>query len=617
MVRARGFGAALRKACLGISTVALLATSGACAVAQRGAPTTKTHVMALASDESAGRATGSVGERRAAAYIVSQLRRFGVVPLPGSDDHRLAFEFSAGARDGGSSIGVSPADGPMQSFSARADVQALSFSEEGTLSAPLVFAGYGIVVPSNQEVTYDSYAGLDVKDKIVVVLRYFPESSDPKVRSTLARYSALRFKATAARQRGAKALLVVTGPRSSNAGEVVPMTADTAIAGSGIVALSIGANAARAIFSSTPRPLEEAQRALDSGDPGAAGFDLPRVAATVKASVSREKRSATNIVGYLPATSGLLAPDKPWVALGAHYDHLGRGEIGNSLAGKDEARAVHYGADDNASGVAAVLAIAEALASRPRHRHVLIAFWSGEEIGLLGSSAFIRAAPVPIDRLAAYLNFDMVGRMQQNRLIVQATGTSPVWLQLLKEANAAAGFDLALQADPYQPTDIASFNEAGVPGLNFFTGAHADYHRPSDTAEKINYTDLERVAAFGTAIVRRIASLDRAPAFVKVEQTFTTRPSRAGVRVFTGTIPEYGTEVNGLQVGGVIGGGPADKAGLRKGDVIVEIAGQAIANIYDYTYAIGSLKAGAPVKVIYLRNGERRETTLTPAMRNE
>ena len=235
-------------------------------------------MAALASDATEGRATGSLGEQRAADYIVSELKRLGAQPLPGMSDYRLHFEFAAGARDGGSSVSVSSgAGGGSTRFDSRTDVQVLSFSDDATVSGPVVFAGYGIVVPPNQELAYDSYAALDVKDKIVVVLRYFPESADRKRRGLLARYSDLRFKATAARQRGAKAMLVVTGPRSPNAGAVVPLTFDTAIAGSGIPAVSIGANVAKALFASSPQTLEDAQRALDSGEPsrrmGPAGHD--------------------------------------------------------------------------------------------------------------------------------------------------------------------------------------------------------------------------------------------------------------------------------------------------------------------------------------------------------
>jgi Zn-dependent M28 family amino/carboxypeptidase len=401
------------------------------------------------------------------------------------------------------------------------------------------------------------------------------------------------------------------------------MTFDTALAGSGIVAVSVTGPVAGLMFSDQPLPsasdgaqtLENAQKALDSGNaPRVGGLVLP-VTATVHAVVVREKQTGHNVVAYLPATTATNGIAKPWVALGAHYDHLGHGTSGSSLAQKDEAGQAHLGADDNASGSAAVLAAGAALAGQPRRRNVLLSWWSGEELGLIGSSAFVASPPVPVDQIAAYFNFDMVGRMQDNKLTIQAIGTSASWAKLIEQANVTAGFDLLLQQDPYQPTDVASFSLAGVPSLNFFTGTHVDYHRPTDTADKIDYEDLDRIVTFATAIARRVEDTAEAPLFVKVEQQVQPGGGRAAVRIFTGTIPDYSTEAKGLLLGGVVGGGPAEQAGLQKGDIIIEIAGQTITNIYDYTYALDVLKIGVPAKVVYMRSGQRRETMLTPAAR--
>jgi len=572
---------------------------------------TRAHVEALASQQLEGRLAGSNGERLAGDYIAAQLQRIGARPLPGQRDFRLPFEFTAGTRDGGTRLTVGD-----RTFSTDADVRALSFSDNGGVSGDLVFAGYGIVVPDSQDFGYDSYATLDVKDKIVLVLRYFPEDADQQTRRILARYADLRYKAMAARQRGAKAMLVVTGPRSPNAGEIVPMSFDTALAGSGIVAASISGTVAREIFAAIPdKPLESAQQSFDSGNPHAAGFAIPSVKISLHAAVQRERKTGQNIVASLPPTAASGARQKPWIVLGAHYDHLGRGEAGNTLADKGEAGKIHVGADDNASGSAAVLALAATLAAEQRQRNIIFAFWSGEELGLIGSNAFTARPPIPLDQIAAYLNFDMVGRLQDNKLSVQATGTSPVWARAIEQANVAAGFDLQLQEDPYQPTDVTTFNAASIPSLGFFTGAHVDYHKPSDTADKIDYEGLDRIVDFAAAIVRRLETAADPPQFTKVEQKVQPGGGRAGVRVFTGTIPDYATDVKGLLLGGVIGGGPAEQAGLQKGDVIVEIAGQTIANIYDYTYALDVLKIGQPAKVVYRRDGKRMETMLTPAAR--
>jgi len=594
-----------------VAISAVVALSTAATFSQSAATSrTRSYVETLASERFAGREAGSSGERLAGDYLAAQLTRLGAKPLPGRNSVFLPFEFTAGSRDGGSRVAVG-----TSTFTAPQDVLAMSFSDDNEVTGPAVFAGYGIVVPESQNFGYDSYATLDVKDKVAVVLRYFPEDADQQTRAILARYSDLRYKAMAARQRGAKALLVITGPRSPNAGQTVPISFDTALSGSGIAAASVTARVADSLFAGS-NPLTDVQQQLDTGNPHVAGFPLPNITVTLQTSVVREKQTGRNVVAYLPATALDPTAAKPWVAVGAHYDHLGLGRNGNSLAGKDEAGKPHLGADDNASGSAAVMAMAEALARQPtRRRNLLVAFWSAEEMGLVGSNAFINAPPVPLNQIAAYLNFDMVGRMRDNKLAVQATGTSPGWAMLLERANVAAGFDLTLQPDPYQPTDVQSFNQASVPSLNFTTGAHADYHKPSDTPDKIDYEDLDRIASLATTVVSRLMEQREPPPFAKVEQSSQT-VSRTGVRVFTGTVPDYTSNAKGLLLSGVIGGGPAEQAGLQKGDVIIEIAGQSITNIYDYTYALDLLKIGQAVKVVYMRGNDRRETMLTPAARN-
>jgi len=588
---------------LGIVGAAFLVATPQAQTATAVQSRTKTQVETLASDKFEGRLTGSPGEKLAADYIISELKRMGAKPLPGMTDFRMPFTFTAGSKDGGTTLTVTKDAGGAQSF-----------SDTSEATGRVVFAGYGLVVPEAQNFGYDSYAGLEVKDKIVVVLRYFPEDADQKTRAILARYADLRYKAQAARQRGATGMVVITGPRSPNSGAVVPMSFDTAIAGSGLVAASASSEAFAPIMAAAGKSLEDVQKELDGGNPHVAGFAVPGITVTLKANVIRQQQTGNNVVAYLPATTPLTGVTKPWVAVGAHYDHLGRGTTGGSLAGKDELNQIHHGADDNASGTATALAIAEAFSAQPRKRHLLVAFWSGEELGLLGSAAFVAKPPVPLDSLAAYLNFDMVGRVADNKLTVQATGTSTMWPKLLEQANIAAGFDLVLQEDPYQPTDVGSFNTAGVACLTFFTGAHQEYHKPSDTADKINYEDLVRVGELASGVVKRLMDSAEAPLFTKVEQK-TETGGRAGLRLFTGTIPDYASDVKGLLLGGVIGGGPAEQAGLAKGDVVIEIAGQSITNIYDYTFALELLKIGQPAKVIYMRGSEKRETSLTPAAR--
>ncbi len=584
------------------------------AVASGETADVKAHVSRLASEEMEGRLTGTDGARRASDYIIQELERLGVRPLPGRDSFRIPFEFTSGVSDQGTTLSFKAIEAIDSEDLPAGSVRGLSFSDNGEASGGLVFAGYGITVPESQGFGYDSYFGLDVKDKIVLVLRYFPEDASVESKGILARYSGLRFKAMNARERGAKGLLLVSGPRSPNAGELVEMSFDSAVAGSGIVAAAIRGEVAEKLLDRVEgKSLADAQKALDSGNPHIAGFEIPGAKARLNVRLRKETRTAENVVGYFPATNG--GANGGMILLGAHYDHLGRGNDGNSLAKKEEAGRIHHGADDNASGVAAVLAIAERELSRERKAPLAFAFWAGEELGLLGSSEFVRAGTIPPSGISAYLNFDMVGRMRDNKLVLQAVGTSSVWPRLIEEANVVVGFDVQVSDDPYLPTDVMSFNQAEVPSLNFFTGSHGDYHRPADRAELINYEDLERVVDFGALLAQKVAGLSEKPAFIKVARATQSGGSRDTVRVFTGTIPDYATEVKGLLLSGVIEGGPAEEAGLRGGDVIVEFAGRKIENIYDYTYALDLVKIGEPVSVVYIRESERRETKLTPRAR--
>ena len=236
-------------------------------------------------------------------------------------------------------------------------------------------------------------------------------------------------------------------------------------------------------------------------------------------------------------------------------------------------------------------------------------------MGLLGSAEFVRSGALPSEGILAYMNFDMVGRMEEERLVLQAVGTSPVWPRLIEQTNVPIGFDIKLTEDPYLPTDVTSFNQAEVPSINFFTGSHGEYHRPADWPELINYDDLARIASFGALLAEKLARLDDRPEFIKVTRATQEGGSRDTVRAFTGTIPDYAAEVEGLLLSGVIEGGPAEESGLRGGDVIVEFAGQKITNIYDYTFALDVVQIGEAVELVYIRDGETRETALTPRAR--
>ncbi len=571
----------------------------------------------LAAPAREGRETGSAGAKAAADWLSGYFLENGLKPL--GDGYFQTFEFNSGARVLADQSALSVAtDGRDAMFTLEKDFRPLAFSENGAVEGEVVFAGYGLSVPEGGGARYNSYDALDVKDKIVLLFRYVPEGVDAPRRAQLNRYAGLRYKAMLARERGAKAVLVVSGPNSPNAGELLPLTNDGSHSGSGIIAVSIDTAVADGLLAASGKTLKDLQTGLDTENPHAeGGFVMPKVRVKLGVGIEHLKKSDRNVLCCIPPTGG----SDEYVIVGAHYDHLGLGSTGSSMAHSGEEGKVHPGADDNASGTAAVMELAASLAKERAehpdkfHRGVIFALWSGEEIGLIGSAAFCEKPPVPLAKVAAYVNFDMVGRLRDDKLTMQGVGSSKIWRRELEKRNVAAGFSLTLQDDPYLPTDTTSFYPKRIPVLNFFTGSHDDYHRPTDTADKLNLDGLERIAKFAQQIVIDLAGAPERPDFARVERSDQGGGSRDTLRAYLGTIPDYSTEVKGVKLSGVRGASPAEKGGLKGGDVIVEFAGQKIANIYDYTYGLDAVKIGVPVKVVVERDGQRVEVSVTPETR--
>jgi Tol biopolymer transport system component len=566
-----------------------------------------------------GRMTGTPGAEAAAKWIADYFRQLGLQSFV--ENFALPFQFNAGERVLPEKTRLEIATNGSRSAPAKLDedFRPLPFSESGQASGEIVFAGYGLVAPGEGGARYDSYASLNVKNKIVFVLRYVPENVEPARRAQLNRYASPRYKAMLAREHGAKGVLLVTGPNSPHAGELLPLTNDFTSAGSGIIAASINGKTADALLKPAGKNLKELQTALDNENPHAeTGFVLPKTKVTLACGIEHLKKSDSNVVGYLPPAAGSTSAE--YVAVGAHYDHLGRGGS-SSLDRAGEENKIHPGADDNASGVAWVMRLAASLAKEHAEhpekfqRGIIFACWSGEEIGLIGSAAFCEHPPVPLEKIIAYVNADMIGRLRENKLTLQGVGSSHAWRRMIEKRNVAAGFNLTLQDDPYLPTDVTSFYTKHVPVLNFFTGAHEDYHRPTDTADKLDYQGLERITKFAHDLVVDLAQGGERPDLAKVEMTAQPFGGRETLRAYLGTIPDYTTEVKGVKLAGVRGGSPAEKGGLKGSDTIVEFAGQKITNIYDYTYALDAVKIGQPVKITVERDGQRVTLTVVPEAR--
>jgi hypothetical protein len=598
----------------------------------------------LAAPRLEGRMTGSAGAQDAAEFIGLRLQRGGARAFGEQRTFFQRFEFNAGVRvlTNDNRLGIATNHGaPAIAFEAAKDFRPLPFTENGTATGQIVFVGYGLAVPGKAGEGYDSYAGLNVSNRIVLALRYVPEEVKAKRRQELNRYAGLRYKAMIARERGAKAILFVTGPTSPNAGELAALASDSASGRSGIIAASVTTNVVARIFASDGKDLKTIQARLDKEDPHAeGGFTLSNATVSIRTAVEHIRKSDHNVLAVLPATVGRVAPRAPqtpddatrraednapykpspeYVLVGAHYDHLGFGESGAMLR-KGEENKIHPGADDNASGTATVLELARLLAEEQRtnstllKRGIIFALWSGEELGVLGSSHFAEHPQVPLSNIVACINFDMVGRLRDNKLMLQGVGSSASWRRAIEKRNVAAGFNLVLQDDPYLPTDVTPFYSHGVPVMSFFTGSHDDYHRPTDTPDKVNLEGMERIVRFARGLIIDVANAPQRPDYVKVA-TSDKGGSRENLRAYLGTIPDYASEVQGVKLSGIRAGSPAEKAGLKGGDIIVEFAGQIVANIYDYTYALDAVKIGQPVKIVVMRDGQRISIEATPEVR--
>jgi Tol biopolymer transport system component len=594
------------------------------------------HVTVLASEKMEGRLPGTEGERLATQHAADAFAAFGLQPAGDDGTWFQPFEFTAGVELGGGNTlvdsGAVPGAPPPL---VDRDWRPLSFSTVGTTEAmPVVFAGYGIELSEDGPdlPAYTSYFHLDVKDKWVMVMRYQPDGIPQNQRGRFIQASSLRFKAMTARQRGAKGLIVVSGPNSKVREPLVPLTFDASLAGSGLAAISVTDALAQNWLARSGKDLQALHDELDKGQP-VAGFEMKDSALTATIDLKQEKRTGRNVLGALraPAAPAAGSPSPPAALLvGAHIDHLGRENGGSSRATEQERGLIHFGADDNASGTAGVLEVAQWLAAEnaagrlPLKRDVIFALWSGEEAGLLGSTHFVKALAkkskgddgAQLDGvLAACLNMDMIGRLDQS-LVLQGIGSSDWWKPQIEKRNVPVGLPLTLQSDCYAPTDTTSFYPRGVPILNAFTGNHEDYHRPSDTADKINFEGTAKVAKLMGLLARDLAVSESPPVW-KEYKTSERQGQRAAMRAYLGTVPDYSQgDEPGVKLSGVSPVGPAAKAGVRGGDIIVGLGGREILNIYDYTAVLGDLKIGVESDIVVKRGTETVTLKIIPVSRD-
>lgn len=545
----------------------------------------KQHITYLASDELEGRMTGTDALYKAADFLKKEFESYGLKPLfNGSYFQEFPFMEKLELGDNELTIVI---NGTEKSFKLSKDFTALGFTDNKEVKGNLVFAGYGITA---KDLNYDDYANIDVKDKIVVVYRNHPDMKTPH--SKFDQYSSLRYKTTTARDKGAIGIIFIN-TKDNKEDVLVDFKYDNAAKITGISALS----AKRECFSFIS-PLD-IQNQIDSTLTPKSFLVESGIYAEISTEVNEVRGTSINVGAFLEAGNEKFKDE--YLVLGAHFDHLGWGGDNSLYMGEPS---IHNGADDNASGTTGLLELAEKFASikNQLERKIVFIAFSGEELGLLGSSYVVNNFPFPIENDITMINMDMIGRLNdKNDLIVYGTGTSSKWKNILDDKNDY-DFNLTFNDEGFGPSDHSSFYGKKVPVLFFFTGTHSDYHKPSDDADKINLAGQEKLLKYVYDVALTIANSETRPDYISVERKDTGKMT--GTKVYVGTVPDFAGEVDGYKLGGVTDGSPAAKAGLQAGDIITQFGEKKISNIYDFTYALGNYVPGDKVKVLVKRGEE-------------
>lgn len=546
----------------------------------------------LASDSLKGRFPGTPEDKVAANFIASDFRSLGLELFDNKALHPFQLVTSVEASD------KNYAHFGSHKAIYDQDYSLYAFSENGIYENEIVFAGFGLMIQADT-LEYNDYKDLDVKGKWVIALKGDPQPDDNN--SPFIPFADARNKALYARDQGALGLILVGGVKNSPSDDLTPLLFERSVVSAGIPVLDIKKEfAQKAVF--------ENKIIVDSLEAQLIRNERPNVVLSdihLSSLVQLDKKETTtfNVVAYLKGSDPKLNDE--FVVIGAHYDHLGMGGEGSGSRVPDTL-APHLGADDNGSGVVGLLNLAKRLSEKSTEikRSIMFVSFGAEELGLLGSKHFVQNLPVDVSKIVAMLNMDMIGRLNdQNEVAIAGTGTAPNFEALLNELAGTSPLKLSYSPEGFGASDHASFYAADIPVLFYTTGAHPEYHTPADSPDKINYEGIVEVVNLVEQTVLHIANTIERPQFTEAGPKH--RPSvRRGFKVTLGIMPNYtGGDEDGLGVDGVTSGGPADLAGIKKGDKIVGLNGMSVTTIYDYMNRLRQLKIGQRVNVDIVRDG--------------
>jgi hypothetical protein len=573
----------------------------------------------LASDELEGRMVGTPGLQKAADYVANDFSKLGLKTVPGLEGYFQPFKMVTRVDPDSSKTALAVNDRQLKLGD---DYTPLRASAESEVQAPVIFAGYGI---SDAVRHYDDYAKLDAKGKIVLVMRFEPHDKSGKSRFAAkddqwSTDATIPQKVQAAIDHGAVGVILVN-PAVRHDDEGLISFRSSFPFGSKVPLMQVTGAVADSMLKEGGAPdLKTLQTPIDS-DLKPDSAELKGVTAKMSFGIKRTEARVENVAALLPG-EGPHANE--YVVIGAHYDHLGHGGPG-SLA--PWSHGIHHGADDNASGTAAMLELADRFAHLgPQPRSLVFIAFTGEEEGLIGSSYFVNHPPIALNDTIAMLNLDMVGRVSKEKLLLGGEGTAALFPELVQKADEANPLKLGeFEKGGFGPSDHMSFARKKIPVLFFFSGIHMDYHRPTDTADKINFKGMDEVVDLGVKLIEELTTMPRQQYDGKYDTQSLLHMAGIGSSGSThggsasfGTIPDYSQPDNskdGMRVGGVVPGSPADKLGIHEGDMMTEFNATPIGNKMDYTMALGKARPGQTVKIKLARGGKPMEVQATLAAR--
>ena len=556
---------------------------------------------------------------KAAAYIAKQFKADGLQPVDGKS-YLQAFKVTTSAKLGPNNHFEFSESGKITRLKVDEEFIPFNFSSRAKIWGRVVFVGYGITA---HEYGYDDYAGVNVKGKLALLLRHEPQEFDEKsvfAGKVYTEHAQFFSKVVNAKNHGAIGVILIND-RANHRGEGDPLETFGKTAGpadGGIPFVQIKSEVAEGWLKDAGKNLDDIEASIDK-DLKPRSFALPETLEVQEnVDVERAVKTAHNVVGYLPGETS------EYIVIGAHYDHLGLGEqfsMAPSMVG-----IIHPGADDNASGTAGVMELARRFGSEPKpKRGILFMTFAGEEIGLLGSSYYVNHPELPLDKAVAMINMDMIGRVREAKVYIGGAGTGTTLRAMLDQVIPRHKLNVDFSDAGYGSSDHVSFTTMLVTVLFFFSGLHSDYHKPSDTWDKIDAPGAVTLLKLVADVTTLLQDAEGRPQFVRVQPPASAHgageaggpAAGSGYGPYFGSIPDFGETTHGVKFADVRDGSPAWKAGLRGGDVLIEFDSKPIQNLYDFTYALRSKKPGDEVLVMVLRGNQKISATVLLTKRVE